>query len=300
VQLCALITSVNNAGATVVLESIQDARKFINPTIPYASMDDHSQYLLLDGSRPMNNNLNMNGFTITNLDLIDGLQPSGGLYSKVDSNVFPNPPATLPVLPTDILSIGTDFGSRDVPPDTFKAGSLFSLKIGGSLTCANNDLFTLSVGSNCASTISAGSFVIGKQYVIVSVGTTDFTLIGSANNFIGTAFIATGVGAGTGTAVEVVIFCNQVVQVEGNQTNSYYELEIDFAVRAIGIAGTAQMLTNGSFDYFNNTNVKKGYGFNQLNNQTFDTTIPNQLCILYNSNDVNSFTIDVASITKFY
>jgi hypothetical protein len=49
-------------------------------------------------------------------------------------------------------------------------------------------------------TVTAGSFVVGKIYRIASVGTTDFTLIGATNNTVGTHFIATGVGTGTGTA----------------------------------------------------------------------------------------------------
>jgi hypothetical protein len=49
-------------------------------------------------------------------------------------------------------------------------------------------------------TVNAGTFVIGNQYVITSVGTTDFTLIGASANTIGTSFVATGVGTGTGTA----------------------------------------------------------------------------------------------------
>lgn len=48
--------------------------------------------------------------------------------------------------------------------------------------------------------VTAGSFVSGTSYKIASVGTTDFTLIGSANNTVGTVFTATGVGTGTGTA----------------------------------------------------------------------------------------------------
>jgi hypothetical protein len=48
--------------------------------------------------------------------------------------------------------------------------------------------------------VTAGLFVVGKQYTIVSLGSTDFTLIGAADNSTGTSFIATGVGAGTGTA----------------------------------------------------------------------------------------------------
>ena len=59
--------------------------------------------------------------------------------------------------------------------------------------------------SDNASTITAGSFVVGRAYKILTVGTTDFTAIGSANNTIGTKFVATGVGTGTGTATEVLL-----------------------------------------------------------------------------------------------
>lgn len=49
-------------------------------------------------------------------------------------------------------------------------------------------------------TVTAGSFVAGKIYRIVSIGTTNFTLIGATANTVGLHFIATGVGTGTGTA----------------------------------------------------------------------------------------------------
>lgn len=50
------------------------------------------------------------------------------------------------------------------------------------------------------STTNAGSFVVGNTYVIKTVGTTDFTLIGASSNTIGVTFKATGVGVGTGVA----------------------------------------------------------------------------------------------------
>ncbi len=53
--------------------------------------------------------------------------------------------------------------------------------------------------------VTAGEFVIGKQYKIVSIGVapdeTDFTLVGADDNNIDTVFTATGVGAGNGEAV---------------------------------------------------------------------------------------------------
>jgi hypothetical protein len=47
---------------------------------------------------------------------------------------------------------------------------------------------------------TAGSFVVGRQYTIASVGTTNFTAIGAASNTNGVRFVATGAGSGTGTA----------------------------------------------------------------------------------------------------
>lgn len=48
--------------------------------------------------------------------------------------------------------------------------------------------------------LTAGSFVIGDNYTITTVGTTDFTLVGAASSTVGEVFTATGAGTGTGTA----------------------------------------------------------------------------------------------------
>jgi len=53
--------------------------------------------------------------------------------------------------------------------------------------------------------VTAVNLVVGSQYVIDTVGTTDFTLCGSLANSAGTAFVATAVGTGTGTC-KVLIF----------------------------------------------------------------------------------------------
>ena len=56
------------------------------------------------------------------------------------------------------------------------------------------------------SIVEAGSFVVGKKYKIrnYAAGQNDFTLIGSANNNVGTVFTATGAGSGAGDAFEVI------------------------------------------------------------------------------------------------
>jgi hypothetical protein len=53
--------------------------------------------------------------------------------------------------------------------------------------------------------ITAGSFIIGASYQIVTVGTTSFTAIGASANTVGVIFTATGIGAGTGTTIMTTV-----------------------------------------------------------------------------------------------
>ena len=56
-----------------------------------------------------------------------------------------------------------------------------------------------SIGTYSTS-VTAGAFVVDKYYKILTVGTTNFTLVGASANTVGVIFKATGVGSGTGTA----------------------------------------------------------------------------------------------------
>jgi len=60
--------------------------------------------------------------------------------------------------------------------------------------------FTLNFRGAATATISAGSFVVGTVYTILTVGTTDFTAIGASSNTVGVIFTATGAGSGSGNA----------------------------------------------------------------------------------------------------
>jgi len=53
--------------------------------------------------------------------------------------------------------------------------------------------------------VTAGAFIIGREYAVATIGTTDFTLIGANSNTVGETFIATGVGVGTGTTKDRVM-----------------------------------------------------------------------------------------------
>ena len=76
----------------------------------------------------------------------------------------------------------------------------------GSINTISGTLFSDSLHTGSSPTVNSGSFISGKRYKIVSPGTTNFTLIGSANSTAGTVFTATGVGTGNGTASRVGLF----------------------------------------------------------------------------------------------
>ena len=73
--------------------------------------------------------------------------------------------------------------------------------------------YTAAVGDQAASivkttettgpNVSAGNFVIGQLYKIVTTGTTNFQSIGSISNVVNTIFRATAAGSGTGEAQEI-------------------------------------------------------------------------------------------------
>jgi hypothetical protein len=66
------------------------------------------------------------------------------------------------------------------------------------------DVDTTGIGTFLYS-LPAREIVIGKSYTIESVGDSDFTTIGAADNNIGTTFTATGFGSGTGTVTQAGI-----------------------------------------------------------------------------------------------
>jgi hypothetical protein len=70
--------------------------------------------------------------------------------------------------------------------------------------------------------VTAGGFIPGVAYQIVTVGSTAFTAIGSTSNAIGTIFVATAAGAGTGTASTIV---TSIVAVSSSTTVNAYSID---------------------------------------------------------------------------
>ena len=113
--------------------------------------------------------------------------------------------ATTPAAGDNSVNVATtDFVNTAV---TAVTGSL------GTLSTQNANAVAITGGtiagaSLYGSTITAGSFVVGSVYTILSLGTTSFTAIGASANTVGITFVATGVGSGTGTAYNYFVGSN--------------------------------------------------------------------------------------------
>jgi hypothetical protein len=63
-------------------------------------------------------------------------------------------------------------------------------------------------------------------------------------------------------------------------SGNYYYLDVNFVIRQVGEAGTAEIMTSGMFQYTKSANdAPEVIGFNNLNSTTFDTTTDSTLNI---------------------
>ena len=104
---------------------------------------------------------------------------------------------------------------RDEPPNASSYTKLIDVFADGNASIAGHGYdsgadgiaFTYnstgSTATNLAETVNAGSFVVGRTYIIQTAGSTVWTSIGAIDNFPGTKFVATGVGSGSGVAKSV-------------------------------------------------------------------------------------------------
>ena len=108
-----------------------------------------------------------------------------------------------------IAAVGKQFGGTQFFSGTLRLLGIANRALSAAevLAVCQNGSFPASdygaSGAPAGTTVTAGAFVIGKKYRIVSVGTTSFTGIGASANTVGVEFTATGVGTGTGTALVI-------------------------------------------------------------------------------------------------
>jgi hypothetical protein len=81
-------------------------------------------------------------------------------------------------------------------------------------------------------------------------------------------------------------------------------MSVNFTVRAIGAAGTAELVTLAQLHILKNSSGnQEGFAWNAVNNTTFDTTTMNTLDIVakWSSNSaLNSIYSDIFVLNKIY
>ncbi len=141
-------------------------------------------------------------------------------------------------------------------------------------------------------TVTAGSFVVGVSYTIQTTGSTDFTLIGAANNNPGTVFTATGVGTGTGTAASNTDnnTANGSFALFSNTTGSYNVANGYQALysNTIGIQNTANGVNALYFNSTGSYNVANGYQALYSNTTGFQNTANGFWALYSNTTGTNN------------
>ena len=102
-----------------------------------------------------------------------------------------------------------------------------------------------------------------------------------------------------------VILLDSLAQNLGSSViNDVWSLNIDFTIRAIGSAGVASIVSLGGFHYTKTNNASvQGFGFNVVNNTTFDTTISTTLDVTAEwgtASAGNNIYSDIFILNKIY
>jgi hypothetical protein len=161
------------------------------------------------------------------------------IYNSAVINVIPSPITTTGVTIANgnkvmVWSDGTNFYEVQAQNLT---GTLPIANGGTGQVTANAAFNALAPAQT--STVTAGSFVVGATYTILTVGTTNFVSIGASASTVGITFVATGVGSGNGTATTTVP--NRYLKSDGTNTSFDYLNLADVTTVTAGsfVIGTA-------------------------------------------------------------
>ena len=101
-----------------------------------------------------------------------------------------------------------------------------------------------------------------------------------------------------------VILADSGPQTMVASTDDVWQFSINFTIRNVGTAGTAEIVSLGVFHTTKQSNNNQGgFAFNTVNNTTFDTTISNTLDVTaqWSSNSTdNSIYSDIFVLNKIY
>ena len=173
------------AGETPTADSAQDAFEMLNDLIDSWSNESMMVYYKTEIVFPVVQNQIQYTLGVSGTVAVTWQAYFNGTKMTILGNTLQNGYVNL-----NMVLTGTG-----VTPGTSIAA--FNAGAGGGTNYAGT--YTLSEGQS-SGLVSAGSLVIGQQYVIVTTGTTTWTGIGASSNAVGTVFTATGTAAGNGQA----------------------------------------------------------------------------------------------------
>lgn len=138
----------------------------------------------------INNDLDFqNTYNLLNIDSINNIRPSGGLYSQSNLTQFTQ------TTETNMLGGSNTSGSLTIPANTFKQLAVYSFKSSGILSGGSNDLFTLRLKSST-----------GASFAELPVTITDNGLVGNWWDLSADFCINTLGSAGVALLVSTVVF----------------------------------------------------------------------------------------------
>jgi hypothetical protein len=187
---------------------------------------------------------------------------------------------------------GTSYESKKISGATLKniiTGGLFA-QTGNSIpvteTTATQTLIDGGVGTL---SVPANGFKVGDSFRVDMGG-----VMSAKNNDT----LRIGLTSGA------VDLATSALMVMPTITNQVWHMSVNFTIRAIGTAGTAELVTLAQFHILKiASGTQQGFAWNTVNNTTFDTTTGNTLDIVakWSSNSaLNSIYSDIFVLNKIY
>lgn len=159
-----------------------------------------------------------------------------------------------------------------------------------STTITNTTTETTLIGSGVGSlSVPANTFKVGNAYIVRMGG-----VLNSQNNTPIEIKLKSG---------SIILGTTGLISLNASTTN-IWQMDITFVIRAIGIAGVANIKSHFIFSYEENSNDKfSSKGIDTNNNTTFDTTILNTLDITATwgvASPINQIHSTVLNLNKMF
>jgi filamentous hemagglutinin family protein len=241
------IISSGNYGVTIGTSAYNGVVNFYAVTSPqvYSYTGDT---IIAYGTLNLSSDIPVTSSSLLRVDTNGALRLTGSTFSKAltlnGGSLISSTSATINSVIT--LTADSKIAVVNGQTATLSATGSISGNFGLTYGVAATNVYT---GIYTTPQLSAGSFSTNTYYVINSLGTTDFTLIGASSNTVGTQFKATGAGTGTGTAITANSPTNYNGIVKVSSSNSYTGVtNIAYGTLRIGAAGTAPNSPLGTVD----------------------------------------------------